>query len=108
MFVDYTISKFQEVTQLHIILLVFTIVLFWWSVVFLFLPYIRRVRSDSKKIAGMLSNLPAEVDVEGQVKAVVLNITKNENRASLKAATATMAASVVDIDKLGVMTPYVV
>eukprot|EP00877_Chromochloris_zofingiensis_P013211 jgi/Chrzof1/8143/UNPLg00190.t1 len=77
MFVTYTISRFEEVKQLHVILLVSFCGLLVCYGVLLFRPYVARLLSESKAIAGMLSQLPAEVDVEGHVKHVLLNIRRD-------------------------------
>ena len=52
---------------------IMTIVLFF---IFMYRPYIKLLHQDTRALAGMLSQLPAEVDVEGHVKAVVLGSTK--------------------------------
>jgi hypothetical protein len=49
----------------------------------LYRPYARRLRRDSKVVAGLLSQLPAEVDVEGHVKTVVLGIVRTNGAASM-------------------------
>lgn len=105
LFVEYTIGKFEEVKMLHIILLVITLVIFVGYVVFLFRPYVARVHNDSKHIAGFLSQLPAEVDVEGHVKAIVLNMVKAENRVSMRIQSATMPAPTLVNDALTITGP---
>ncbi len=78
--------------QLHIILLVITFACALAFVVLLYRPYTQHLRTESKKIAGMLSQLPAEVDVEGHVRSVVLGIKRDESsRASMKAGQSSMA-----------------
>lgn len=42
----------------------------------LYRPYIKKLHRDSKAVVGMLSQLPAEVDVEGHVKSIILGVTK--------------------------------
>lgn len=69
--------------QLHIILLVISLACMVLFVLFLYRPYIRLLHRDSKVVAGMLSHLPAEVDVEGQVKGVVLGMVKGEGGRSV-------------------------
>jgi hypothetical protein len=53
----------------------------------LYRPYARRLHRDSKAVAGLLSQLPSEVDVEGHVKTVVLGIVRTNGAASLTAGT---------------------
>jgi hypothetical protein len=74
------------VKQLHIILLVISLACMALFVMALYRPYARRLHRDSKAVAGLLSQLPAEVDVEGHVKTVVLGIVRSSGAASLTAA----------------------
>lgn len=62
--------------MLHIILLVISLVCMVLFLVLLYRPYTKLLHQDSKAVAGMLSQLPAEVDVEGHVKAIVLGAGK--------------------------------
>lgn len=55
MFVTYTISRFEEVKQLHVILLVSFCGLLVCYGVLLFRPYVARLLSESKAIAGTTS-----------------------------------------------------
>ena len=86
LFDEYTMQQFNIVKQLHIILLVATIVLMTAFIFLKYRPYVKQVKAESKLIAGLLSQLPAEVDVLPQVKQVVLNIKKEDTSASLAAA----------------------
>ncbi|KAI8467685.1 MAG: hypothetical protein J3K34DRAFT_523567 [Monoraphidium minutum] len=74
MFEEYTIAQFESVTQLHQIMLVVTIFLVLGFMVLLYRPYVRLLHEESKDIAGMLSQLPAEVNVEDTVKTHVLGL----------------------------------
>jgi hypothetical protein len=82
LFVDYTISRFEEVKQLHIILLVCTLVAVLFFVTKVFRPYVARLHAESKAMAGMMSQLPAEVDIESHVKLHVLGIRRDDGRAA--------------------------
>jgi hypothetical protein len=82
LFVDYTISRFEEVKQLHIILLVCTLVAVLLFVTKVFRPYVARLHAESKAMAGMMSQLPAEVDIESHVKLHVLGIRRDDGRAA--------------------------
>jgi hypothetical protein len=86
LFDEYTMQQFNIVKQLHIILLVATIVLMAAFIALKYRPYVKRVKAESKMIAGLLSQLPAEVDVLPQVKQVVLGIKKEDTSASLVTA----------------------
>jgi hypothetical protein len=61
-------------------MVLFVMALYW--------PYARRLHRDSRAVAGLLSQLPAEVDVESHVKTVVLGMTRTNGAASLPAGTA--------------------
>lgn len=50
----------------------------------LYRPYIKALRRDTKAVVGMLSQLPAEVDVEGHVKSIVLGIVKSDGSKSME------------------------
>lgn len=61
--------------QLHIILLAVSLVcmaLFWLLLV---RPYVQVLKRNTIVVAGMLSQVPAEVDVEGIVKSIILGIS---------------------------------
>jgi hypothetical protein len=77
LFVDYTISRFEAVKQLHIIVLAITLLLGFIYVFKVFRPHVQKLQSESKMIAGMMSSLPAEVDVETIVKTQVLGIRRD-------------------------------
>eukprot|EP00882_Tetradesmus_deserticola_P026902 GHRQ01029723.1.p2 GENE.GHRQ01029723.1~~GHRQ01029723.1.p2 ORF type:complete len:172 (-),score=36.57 GHRQ01029723.1:350-865(-) len=77
--------RFESVKQLHIILLVISLSCMVLFVLALYRPYARRLHRDSKAVAGPLSQLPPEVDVEGHVKTVVLGIVRSNGAASLTA-----------------------
>jgi hypothetical protein len=73
------------VKQLHIILLVISLACMVLFLLLLYRPYTKRLHRDSKAGAGLLSQLPSEVDLEGHVKSVVLGIvkTKDGNRSMM-------------------------
>lgn len=71
-----TLHRLESVKQLHIILLAVSLVLFVLFVIALYRPYIHLLRRDTRAVVTMLSSLPAEVDVEGHVRAIVLGATK--------------------------------
>ena len=52
-------------------------------VLLLYCPYGELLHRHSKSVAGLLSQLHAEVDVEGHVKTVVLGIAKGDGAQSL-------------------------
>eukprot|EP00775_Hariotina_reticulata_P007054 gene7054-7268_t len=76
LFVSWTVGRFSSVVQLHTILLVISLLCMFLFVGLLYRPYAKRLHRDAKVVAGMLSQLPAEVDVESLVKTIVLHISK--------------------------------
>lgn len=76
--------RLDAVKQLHIILLVITICCGVLFLMVLYRPYIKALHRDTKAIVSMLSQLPAEVDVEGQVKTIVLGIVKPDGSKSVE------------------------
>lgn len=40
-------------------------------------PYVRKLHTESKALAGMMSLLPAEVNIEEHIKVVVLGFSKD-------------------------------
>jgi hypothetical protein len=64
--------RLEQVKQLHIILLAASLCCMLMYMLALYRPYLAQLRHDDKAIVGLLSQLPAEVDVEGHVRAVML------------------------------------
>jgi hypothetical protein len=71
--------RLGAVKQLHIILLGVSLACMVLFLLLLYRPYTKRLQRDSKAVAGLLSQLPSEVDVEGHVKTVVLGIVKTSD-----------------------------
>jgi hypothetical protein len=65
--------------SLHIGLLCICLACIAFFLLALYRPYIRSLHRDSKAVAGLLSQLPSEVDVEGHVKSVVLGVSNTGN-----------------------------
>jgi hypothetical protein len=74
-----SLFRLGAVKQLHIILLVISLACMALFLLLLYRPYAKRLHRDSKAVAGLLSQLPSEVDVEGHVKTVVLGIVKTND-----------------------------
>jgi hypothetical protein len=64
------------VKQLHTILLIISLCCGALFLLLLYRPYIKSVRRDTKAVVSMLSQLPADVDIEGHVKTIVLGYVK--------------------------------
>jgi hypothetical protein len=71
LFAQHTISKYAEVKSLHVVLLCVTLGLVAGYALLLFRPLVRQVRLDAGRVAGLLSHVPPEVDVEAAVRGVV-------------------------------------
>jgi len=84
--VDFTISKFEAVKELHVIMLVITLVAGLLFVFKLFHPYVGSLRIQSKIIAGIMSLLPPEFDIENVVKTQVLGV-RHDNDSNLHTST---------------------
>jgi len=102
LFLSYLISRFEAVTQLHVAVLVVTVVAVAWQMIGLFRPYIRKLHADSKAIAGLLSLLPPEVDVESIVKIQILGMRKDGGGGSMRMGMQSMADSASG----GALMPY--
>ncbi|GIL74348.1 hypothetical protein Vretifemale_4277, partial [Volvox reticuliferus] len=71
LFVDYSISRYNQVTTLHTILLIATILLFAVYVVFVLWPHLAKLKADAARQSALLSHVPVEVDAVGHVKAII-------------------------------------
>ncbi|KAG2484238.1 hypothetical protein HYH03_016973 [Edaphochlamys debaryana] len=74
-FVNYSITKYEEVRQLHMILLAVTVVLAFLYVTMLLWPHLAKVVADATRQSAMLSLVPPEVDVRAHVRAVLRRVT---------------------------------
>ncbi|GBF95600.1 hypothetical protein Rsub_08582 [Raphidocelis subcapitata] len=68
------IGAFAGCKDLHVAMLAVTLALFAVRAAFIVRPYCKRLQEESLDIAGMLSQLPAEVAAEEHVKTVVLGL----------------------------------
>jgi ATP/ADP translocase len=57
------VCRLGAIKQLHIILLVISLACMVLFLLLLYRPYTKRLHRDSKAVAGLLSQLPSEVDV---------------------------------------------
>lgn len=60
-------AQFANVRTVHIVLFVISWLLAIAFLVFMFRPLMRRVATESRQVAELLSQLPPEMDVEGLV-----------------------------------------
>ncbi|GIL75466.1 hypothetical protein Vretifemale_5250, partial [Volvox reticuliferus] len=70
LFVDYSISRYDQVGTLHTILLAVTIVLVLLYLLFVLWPHLARLQKDATRQSALLSHVPPEVDVRSHVRAV--------------------------------------
>ncbi|KXZ46278.1 hypothetical protein GPECTOR_45g148 [Gonium pectorale] len=68
LFVDFSIDRYSQIKLLHTVLLVITIVFFVLYGIFLLRPYGGAVEREAGRLAGLLSHVPAEMDVAGHVR----------------------------------------
>lgn len=71
LFVQYSISRMDSIRMLHTILLVATVLLLAAYALLLLRPYKSVVAAEARRLAGLLSHVPAELDVQGHVKHVL-------------------------------------
>ena len=91
--------------QLHIILLVISLFALVMFFILLYRPYIKVLRRDTKAVVNMLSQLPAEVDVEGHVKTIVLGIVKTEGARSMPGLPQGPGTSTMQMQQYGMGPP---
>ncbi|KAG2494774.1 hypothetical protein HYH03_007018 [Edaphochlamys debaryana] len=70
LFIDYSISRYDEVTELHTILLVVACGLAVSYFLFLLYPHLRKARRDATWQGSLLSLAPPEMDVRAHVRTV--------------------------------------
>ena len=99
--------RLDAVKQLHIILLVISLCCMALFVLVLYRPCIKVLRRDTKAVVNMLSQLPAEVDVEGHVKTIVLGIVKTEGGRSMQSLPPMPGPSGLQVQQHGMGPPAV-
>ena len=63
--------RYSQVTLLHIILLILTLLMLLAYVFLMLRPYIRNIEREVTRMAGMLSHVPNEMDVAAHGKKVL-------------------------------------
>ncbi|KAG2486667.1 hypothetical protein HYH03_014722 [Edaphochlamys debaryana] len=71
LFVDYSISRYDIVTNMHTILLICAVFLIIAYLFFLLWPHLKKTLRDAGRQSALLSLVPPEMDVKGHVRAVV-------------------------------------
>lgn len=82
------LCRLEQVKWLHIILLVLTLVCIFLYILFVYRPFIKQLRMECKTVAGMLSQLPVETDIEGYARSVFYG-----TRASVAGSSSVIGAS---------------
>ncbi|PNW79070.1 hypothetical protein CHLRE_09g399663v5 [Chlamydomonas reinhardtii] len=70
LFVDYSISRYNQVVDIHTILLICTIVGICAYMVLILWPHLARLKADAMRQSALLSHVPPELDVRAHVKAI--------------------------------------
>nr|ACF39778.1 PAS domain sensory protein FXL1 [Chlamydomonas reinhardtii] len=70
LFVDYSIGKYNQVADLHTILLIVTIFVLIFFILFILWPHLARLKADATRQSALLSHVPPELDVRAHVKSV--------------------------------------
>ncbi|KAG2443202.1 hypothetical protein HYH02_009279 [Chlamydomonas schloesseri] len=70
LFVDYSIGRYNQVADLHTILLIVTIFVFIFFILFILWPHLARLKADATRQSALLSHVPPELDVRAHVKSV--------------------------------------
>jgi hypothetical protein len=99
------VCRLEGVKQLHVILLVISLFALVMFFILLYRPYIKVLRRDTKAVVNMLSQLPAEVDVEGHVKTIVLGIVKTEGGRSVQGLSQGPGTSSMQMQQYGMGPP---
>ncbi|GIL69029.1 hypothetical protein Vretifemale_13, partial [Volvox reticuliferus] len=71
LFVDFSIARYNSIKLLQTILLVVTIIFFLSYALLLLRPYTAAVEREAMRLAGLMSHVPAEMDVTAHVRQVL-------------------------------------
>jgi len=71
LFVKYAIKRYDAVSLLHTVLLAVTCVLVVLYALALLRPYVKKVKREAVRVAGLLSHVPQEMDVGHHARAVM-------------------------------------
>ncbi|KXZ48850.1 hypothetical protein GPECTOR_25g435 [Gonium pectorale] len=80
LFVDFCISRYNQVTQIHQALLIASVFLVLGFLGCLLWPHSRRMLRDASRQSGLLSLVPPELDVRGHVRGVYRRMTAGARR----------------------------
>ncbi|KAG2443454.1 hypothetical protein HXX76_001811 [Chlamydomonas incerta] len=70
LFVDYSIGRYNQVADLHTILLIVSIFGVILYILFILWPHLTRLKADAARQSALLSHVPPEMDVRAHVKSV--------------------------------------
>lgn len=70
-YVSFTISAYNAVEMLQLILLILSMLLSAAYLYFVLRPYLALQRDEAVKVAGLISHVPNEIDVTSHVKRVL-------------------------------------
>ncbi|KAF5830860.1 hypothetical protein DUNSADRAFT_13939 [Dunaliella salina] len=70
-FTDFAIAKLKAIQEIHIVLLVVTLVLAVGYVFWVTKPYVAGIKREASYVAGLLSHCPKELDVTSHLKGAL-------------------------------------
>ncbi|KAG2443479.1 hypothetical protein HXX76_001832 [Chlamydomonas incerta] len=86
LFVDYSIGRYNQVTNLHTILLIVAITLVCCFLFMVLWPHLARLKAGAARQGALLSHVPPELDVRAHVRSVFKRAvtTKGHGHAAAK------------------------
>ncbi|GLI60701.1 hypothetical protein VaNZ11_002794 [Volvox africanus] len=95
LFVDYSIARYNDVSMLHTVLLIVSVILVLGFFLLVLWPHIRLLLRDATRLGALLSMVPPEMDVRAHVRAVLRRAAGRSLRptATTAATGATAAAA---------------
>ncbi|GIL50772.1 hypothetical protein Vafri_6912 [Volvox africanus] len=93
LFVDYSIARYNDVSMLHTVLLVVSVILVLGFFLLVLWPHIRLLLRDATRLGALLSMVPPEMDVRAHVRAVLRRAVGRSLRTTAAATTAATEAT---------------
>ncbi|EFJ45814.1 hypothetical protein VOLCADRAFT_93917 [Volvox carteri f. nagariensis] len=105
LFVDFSISRYNSIKVLQTILLAITVVFFLSYALLLLRPYTASVEREAMRLAGLLSHVPAEMDVTSHVRQVLRAHLRHVLQRKSRRATAGFGARGLEAGGVGYLGP---
>ncbi|KAG2429714.1 hypothetical protein HYH02_013971 [Chlamydomonas schloesseri] len=80
LYVDYSIDRYNSIKLLHTILLIITILLLLAYAAFILRPYAAGTEREANTLAGLLSHVPAELDISAHCRQILRNYDRMMHR----------------------------